>query len=262
MTRTRRDILEQLASGGLSVAEATLLLASGAAESDRHDADLYPDLERAARSSLPEVVYCEGKTVAQIAAALNRLATAESPGFGTRCSPEKGGQLAAKDSLIDYDPVSQTVRRGAPVSLNESAAVAIVSAGTSDLPVATEIARTLESFGVPFERYGDVGVAGLHRLLSVLDAIRCAGAVVVVAGMEGALPSVVAGLVDRPIIAVPTSVGYGVADQGRTALFGMLASCAPGLTVVNIDNGFGAAAAALRIVRRGQLPRNTIEIEP
>ena len=136
-----------------------------------------------------------------------------------------------------------------PVKARDEKPVAVVTAGTSDLPVAEEAAETLRMSGTPFERVFDVGVAGIHRIVGELPALRDAPAVIVAAGMEGALPSVVGGLTGAPIVAVPTSVGYGVALGGITALFGMLTGCASGITVVNIDNGFGAAMAVLRIVR-------------
>jgi NCAIR mutase (PurE)-related protein len=135
-----------------------------------------------------------------------------------------------------------------PVAPVTGGPVAVVTAGTTDLPVAEEALETLRAAGVPVERVVDVGIAGLHRVLAALPALRRARVVIVVAGMEGALPSVVGGLVDSPVIAVPTSTGYGVALEGMTALFGMLTSCASGITVVNIDNGFGAAMAAIRIM--------------
>jgi NCAIR mutase (PurE)-related protein len=150
---------------------------------------------------------------------------------------------------ISYSALSRTaslVQR--PIPQRETAPVAIVTAGTSDIPVAEEACDTLRMFGIPAQRFFDVGVAGIHRLIGHLEALRVAPVVIVVAGMEGALPSVVGGLIGAPIIAVPTSVGYGTALSGFTALFGMLTSCASGITVVNIDNGFGAAMAAGRML--------------
>jgi len=148
----------------------------------------------------------------------------------------------------DYNEIARTICVGTPQPKRTDLVTAVVAAGTSDLPVAEEAAVTLETFGAPVERVTDVGVAGVHRLLARRETLERAGVVIVVAGMEGALPSVVGGMTSRPLIAVPTSIGYGAALGGFTPLFGMLTSCASGITVVNIDNGFGAAAAALRII--------------
>ncbi len=209
-----------------------------------------PDLDRSTRLGFDEAVLCVTKSAEQIEAiaaeALDRGATA----LLTRLEPARHAALAEElRAALDYDPVSRTAVLGEPAPPAGDARVAVVSAGTSDVPVAREVSRTLAYHGVPSREVTDVGVAGLWRVLERVDVLRDAEVVVVVAGMDGALPSVVAGLVPGPVIAVPTSVGYGVAQAGRVALGAALASCAPGLTVVNIDNGYGAACAALRILR-------------
>ena len=153
------------------------------------------------------------------------------------------------DAGADFDELSGLIVAQRALRAPEAASVAVVSAGTSDLPVAGEAAQAADALGLAVERIVDVGVAGIHRVLEHRDRLEASGCVIVVAGMEGALPSVVAGLVSRPVVAVPTSVGYGASFEGLAALLGMLSSCAPGVMVVNIDNGFGAALAAHRILR-------------
>jgi pyridinium-3,5-biscarboxylic acid mononucleotide synthase len=206
------------------------------------------DHHRAIRQGHPEVVFCEGKTVEQVVAICERLHAATGSFLGTRCSPPQAEALRAGFPEAVWHPLARVVVLGArtpdPVSAGP---VLVVSAGTSDLPVAEEAAVVAEAFGHRVARLADVGVAGLHRLLAEGERLREARVVIVVAGMEGALPSVVGGLVAVPVIAVPTSVGYGASFGGLAALLGMLNSCAAGVTVVNIDNGFGAAAAASRI---------------
>ena len=180
-------------------------------------------------------------------AALRRLVESEGVALGTRCSEDLAARVIALDPAVRYEETSRTVRLGSPPKRNDSPLTAVVAAGTSDLPVAEEAAITLETFGYRVLRITDVGVAGLHRLLERLDEIRECDATIVVAGMEGALAGVVGGLVRGPVIAVPTSTGYGVAAGGRTALEGMLSSCSAGIMVTNIDNGFGAAIGVMRI---------------
>ena len=207
------------------------------------------DTGRHARQGFPEVVYCESKTDAQVADNLHALHRAHGRAFGTRLPAERAAAVCALLPGASYDLSSRTIRLGDQLESRAGAAsVAVVCAGTSDLPVASEVAETLAFLGHPVTRVHDVGVAGLHRLHDRLDHIRTAAVVVVVAGMEGALPSVVGGYVSAPVIAVPTSVGYGASLGGIAALLGMLNSCASGLVVVNIDNGFGAAMAAHRIL--------------
>ncbi|MGL4398724.1 MAG: nickel pincer cofactor biosynthesis protein LarB [Luteolibacter sp.] len=204
------------------------------------------DPGRLARQGFPEVVYCQSKTTPQIVENLRALAAANGRAFGTRLQAERADEVRSALPEATYDPLGRTISIGNFPSAGIRS-VAVISAGTSDLPVAAEAVGTLSFLGHSVVQFNDIGVAGIHRLHSRMDEIRLAQIVIVVAGMEGALPSVVGGLVATPVIAVPTSVGYGAAFEGLAALLGMLNSCASGLTVVNIDNGFGAAMAAHRI---------------
>jgi len=210
--------------------------------------DFNLDITRHERIGLDEAVLASAKTAAQLAAILDR---AHHLGIGllvTRLDPGKFEALPdGHKARLDYEPLSRTGIFLRPQPLRSAPPAAIVSAGTGDLPAAREAARTLEYYGQPYREYADVGVAGLWRLLERIDEIRRAPAVIVVAGMDAALISVVGGLVPGSVIGVPTSVGYGVAAEGMSALHAALASCAPGVVVVNIDNGYGAACAALRI---------------
>jgi NCAIR mutase (PurE)-related protein len=209
------------------------------------------DHHRDLRQGHPEVVFCEGKSAEQVLAICERLAVASGGFLGTRATPEQAAVLGQRFPGLEWNPLGRTVTLRAPVPqpTREVGSVLVVCAGTSDLAVAEEAAVTAEVMGLAVERLTDVGVAGLHRLLSAGAALRSAEVLIVVAGMEGALPSVVGGLVPAPVIAVPTSVGYGASFAGLAALLAMLNSCAAGITVVNIDNGFGAAMAALRILQ-------------
>ena len=211
------------------------------------------DHHRALRQGHPEVVFCEGKTPEQVVAICERIAAMSGGFLGTRCGEAHAAAvlLAFPDAV--WSPVARTVHllpEGTSETPPDAGTILVVSAGTSDLPVAEEAAVVAEVFGHRVERLVDVGVAGIHRLLASSERLRQADVIIVVAGMEGALPSVVGGLVSVPVIAVPTSVGYGASFGGLAALLGMLNSCAAGVTVVNIDNGFGAAAAASRICGR------------
>jgi NCAIR mutase (PurE)-related protein len=207
------------------------------------------DHHRALRQGWPEVVFCEGKTVEQVVAICGRLAAASGSFLGTRASTTQGEALQKEFPAVEWNSVARTVHLPPTAPVEVKGLVLVVSAGTSDLPVAEEAAVTTQAFGHGVARLADVGVSGLHRLLSSGERLSEADVIIVVAGMEGALPSVVGGLVRVPVIAVPTSIGYGAAFGGLAALLGMLTSCASGLTVVNIDNGFGAAAAASRILQ-------------
>ena len=212
------------------------------------------DLDRAARTGDPEVVYGAGKTPAQVATILTTLHERhpDRTVLATRLSPEAMTAAAAVGAEVHAVARAATLGPLAPSPLPAPRGrVGIVSAGTSDAPVAAEAALTVTVHGAEAVEIRDVGVAGLHRLLSVRDRLDEVDVLVVVAGMEGALPSVVGGLVGVPLIAVPTSVGYGASFGGLAALLGMLNSCAPGITVVNIDNGYGAGVAAARICRVG-----------
>jgi hypothetical protein len=208
------------------------------------------DHRRGERIGLDEAVYCAGKTAAQIDGILDALAARGSGMLLTRLAPDLLGSLAARHrAALDYDPLSRTAVAGTPHPARHADPVAVVAAGTSDLPVAREALRTLSYYGQPAREIADVGVAGLWRLLDRLDEIRACRVVIVAAGMDAALVSVLGGLVPGLVIALPTSVGYGVASGGRPALESALASCAPGVAVVNIDNGYGAACVALRALR-------------
>jgi NCAIR mutase (PurE)-related protein len=210
------------------------------------------DLLRAERTGLDEALFCAGKTKGQVTRIVETMAAAGRSMLLTRLDEDRHAELDdGIRSLLDYDTLSRTAFLGAPRPPRDRARVAVVCAGTSDLKVSREAARTLEYYGEPSTEVNDVGVAGLHRLLSRLEAIRAHEVVIAVAGMDAALVSVLGGLVRAPVIAVPTSVGYGAARGGETALFAALASCAAGVTVVNLDNGFGAACAAMRILNRG-----------
>jgi hypothetical protein len=212
------------------------------------------DHHRALRCGFPEVIFGLGKTPAQIAAIFARLAVHGGNVLATHVEPPAARLVARKFRAARYDPTSRTlVLRRAPAPPG-GGLVGIVCAGTSDLPVAEEARITAELLGQRTQRFYDVGVAGLHRLLAELDALRAADVLVVVAGMEGALPSVVGGLVQVPVVAVPTSVGYGASFGGLAALLGMLNSCASGVSVVNINNGFGAGFQAALIARVRQRP--------
>ena len=201
------------------------------------------DTHREGRTGSPEVVFGLGKTVEQIVE-IARFALAESRGLlVTKVDRSKGLGVLEQIPELQFDPRSGLLRSGSS-NLKTEGTVAIITAGSSDLPVGEEAAGTLDFFGLRITRVFDSGVAGLHRLLAAGDVLQSADVLIVVAGMEGALPSVVAGLFRQPVIAVPTSVGYGASFDGLAALLGMLNSCAAGVTVVNIDNGFGAAVAA------------------
>jgi NCAIR mutase (PurE)-related protein len=196
-----------------------------------------------------EVIFCQGKTPGQVTAIAERLAAVSGEFLATRADAEHAAALAQRFPRAERNELGRTVYLASdpPRVPTGRGTVLIVTAGTSDLPVAEEAGVTARALGNVVERLTDVGVAGIHRLLTQTDLLRSAAVIIVVAGMEGALPSVVGGLVKVPVIAVPTSVGYGASFGGLAALLAMLNSCASGVTVVNIDNGFGAAAAASRI---------------
>lgn len=241
-----KELLEKVRSGSTDVSTAlaelrTLPFADlGYARVDHH---------RALRQGVPEVVFAENKSVEQIVGIVQEIVRGGHSVLVTRLAEDTARHVLAKVPALEYAPTARVakLKKPAPVPRTQGY-VAVVSAGTSDIPVAEEAAETLDVCGVRVERVYDVGVAGLHRLTPELGRLAGAAAIVVVAGMEGALASVIGGLVANPVIAVPTSVGYGVSLGGITALFGMLSSCASGVTVVNIDNGFGGAMAAVRLV--------------
>jgi NCAIR mutase (PurE)-related protein len=205
------------------------------------------DLGRAERRGYPEAVYCEGKSVAQLRSIAEALRDDGGPALFTRCRPEHLAVLGEVLPDAAVDEVAGLVAWPATPPPPAGGRVVVLCAGTSDLPVAREALLTVRHLGRDAELVVDVGVAGLHRVLGRLDLLRAARVVVVVAGMDGALPSVVAGLVSAPVVAVPTSVGYGAAFEGLAALLAMLNACAPGVAVVNIDNGYGAGHLAAQI---------------
>jgi NCAIR mutase (PurE)-related protein len=208
------------------------------------------DHHRAVRQGMAEVILGAGKTPEQVVAIANELARRGQNVLVTRVSPAMAEVVTAAIPAARYAALARTLTLElVPIASPSDKLVALISAGTSDLPVAEECAETLRMMGIRCERVFDVGVAGIHRLLHKREVFDRASVAIVVAGMEGALASVVGGMIDIPVIAVPTSVGYGAAFEGLAALLGMLTSCASGVTVVNIDNGFGAAFAALRILR-------------
>jgi NCAIR mutase (PurE)-related protein len=205
------------------------------------------DLHRALRKGFPEVIFGSGKTPEQVVRIAAKLAEKENCVLITRVGPDHARALKKRFKNAAHHEQARCVTLEKKSTRKRPGTVAVVCAGTSDLPVAEEAAVTAEIMGNRVERIADVGVAGLHRIFAKLDLIQSANVVIVVAGMEGALPSVVAGLVRRPVIAVPTSIGYGANFGGLAALLGMLNSCGSGVTVVNIDNGFGAGYAASQI---------------
>ena len=237
-----RDILEKVASGEMTVEEAELQLKM------KPFVDLgfaKPDLHRGLRQGVPEVIYGEGKTPDHIDKITSSLMEGgQKTILITRLSPEKAAELKTP---IKYYEVARIGVAGTIPEPTAKGTIVVATGGTSDLPVAEEAAVTAELLGNKVNRVYDVGVSGLHRLLSHKEELMSASVVIAVAGMEGALASVVGGLVDCPVIAVPTSVGYGASFEGLTALLAMMNSCASGVTVVNIDNGFGAGYSASMI---------------
>lgn len=244
-----RELLESVRSGRQSVEQAVARLRSlpfedlGFAKIDHH---------RGIRCGSPEVVYCEGKTVQQVVEIFGRRADAGGNVLATRATSDVFAAVAKHHSAAEFHDSARAITLRQSDREPCGGTIALVSAGTSDMPVAEEARVTAEIMDQSVQTYYDVGVAGIHRLLAHLPALHEASVVVVVAGMEGALASVVGGLVECPVIAVPTSVGYGASFHGLSALLTMLNSCASGVTVVNIDNGFGAGYTAALINRRIQ----------
>ncbi|MDI6871653.1 MAG: nickel pincer cofactor biosynthesis protein LarB [Bacillota bacterium] len=242
-TERLRNLLEKVRRGETTVDEALAALREfptadlGYARLDTH---------RSLRSGFPEVIFCEGKEPDQVLAIFGRLLAAGGPVLATRVAPDLADRLTRQYPEAVHHPRARivAVQRGGQRTTGK---ILVVTAGTADLPVAEEAAITAETMGHPVERLYDVGVAGLHRLLERQKLLYEARVLVVVAGMDGALASVVAGLVDKPVVAVPTSVGYGASFHGLAALLSMLNSCAAGVAVVNIDNGFGAGWLAGKI---------------
>jgi pyridinium-3,5-biscarboxylic acid mononucleotide synthase len=245
--RRLRELLEAVAAGEIAPERAMESLA------DLPYADLgfaRLDLHRELRQGLPEAVYAEGKRPDDLIAISARLLAAHGRLLVTRLSPERAADLLERHPEAVYHERARVLTCGPPHEGEDLGSVAVLAAGTSDLGVAEEAAVCAAWFGHPVERTYDVGVAGLHRLLGSLADLKRAEVVIAVAGMDGALPTVVAGMVAAPVVAVPTSVGYGASFGGLAALLTMLNACAPGVGVVNIDNGYGAAVLANRIARR------------
>ncbi len=240
-----RRLLDDVARGVVPVEEAVERLALSA--------DLgfaTPDFDRRRRTGMAEVIYGAAKSADQLVALLVSLGSRDGRALATRVDADKAERAAQICPGLRYDLTSRLLSLGERPELTGTSRVCVVAAGTSDLPVSEEAAQVMEWGGTTVDRVTDVGVSGLHRLFARLPVLRAADVLIVVAGMEGALPSVVAGLVSAPVIAVPTSVGLGLHEGGRVPLMAMLNSCAAGLVVVNVDNGFGAGAAALRMIRR------------
>ncbi len=242
-----KQLLEEVKEGTVPVDAALSHLRDlpfqdlGCAQVDHH---------RQLRQGMPEVIFGEGKSVEQIVRIMNAMAGKGSNILVTRLAADKAGEVRAAFPVATYDESARCLTlEQQPVDQRGKGTILVVSAGTSDIPVAAEALLTARFLGNAAEHLYDVGVAGIHRLLARRERLDAASVIIVVAGMEGALPSVVGGLVDKPVIAVPTSVGYGASLGGIAALLGMLNSCAAGVTVVNIDNGFGAACAASLINR-------------
>jgi pyridinium-3,5-biscarboxylic acid mononucleotide synthase len=240
------ELLAEVQRGTLTPEQASARLATlpfedlGFAKIDHH---------RSLRAGLPEVIFAAGKTPAQNATIFARMAATGVDVLATRADDATAGAVLAAVPAAHYNQTARTLTLRQSVPKDPLGNVAVLCAGTSDLPIAEEAAVTAELFGTHVNRIYDVGVAGLHRLLAHRESLAQANVVIVCAGMEGALPSVVGGLVAVPVIAVPTSVGYGASFSGAAALLGMLNSCSPNVTVVNIDNGFGAAYTATLIAR-------------
>jgi NCAIR mutase (PurE)-related protein len=248
--RKIQQLLEQVGRGETSVAAA---LAELRALPYIEIAEATIDQHRALRQGTPEVIYAESKTDEQVLAIAEAILGSGQNVLATRVQPSAAASLCARYDGARHAQAARTVRiEPQSVAERDTRPIAVICAGTSDVPVAEEAIETLASVGLAHERVYDVGVAGLHRLLSKTERLQTASAVIVIAGMEGALPSVVGGIVGCPVVAVPTSVGYGAALGGFAALLGMLSSCASGVTVVNIDNGFGAAMAIHRMLPRAE----------
>lgn len=237
-------LLEAVQLGKISIEEAKQQITEQINISQNRVEDLgfaQLDIDREKRTGFPEVVFGEGKTAEQIITIFQSLIKHTERVIATRVDPEKASKIISKLDQVTYHPLARALTWfNKPILRVHDGYIAIVCAGSSDVPVAEEAVLIAECMGSHVERIYDVGVAGIHRLFKKLPVIRGANAIVIVAGMEGALASVIGGLVSKPIVAVPTSIGYGASFQGVSALLTMLNSCSPGISVVNIDNGFGA----------------------
>ncbi len=243
-----REVLTKVKDGEMSVEEAELYFRRQPFE-DLGYAKI--DTHRKIRSGFPEVVFCEGKADEHLVEIFGRIYEEEGEVLGTRASKEQYELLQKKYPFAQYDAQSKIVKIEKEDRPDGVGQITVCTAGTADIAVAEEAAQVAEYFGAAVKRVYDVGVSGLHRLLARLEEIQSANCVIAIAGMEGALASVIGGLVDVPVIAVPTSVGYGASFEGMSALLTMINSCANGVSVVNIDNGFGAGYIAAQINRLG-----------
>ncbi|WP_457572184.1 nickel pincer cofactor biosynthesis protein LarB [Desulfovulcanus sp.] len=245
------SLLKQVASGQKSISEAYAELSLKPYETLSHGLKI--DHQRGLRTGLDEAIFGQGKTLLQLETAITALATKKKPALVTKLSQEHGHKLAEKFAGSKYFDIPQIFIQGKDIELNEpwpeKGDVLIISAGGADLSIALETYATAKFFDLNVGLISDVGVAGLHRIVTYMPLINQAKILIVVAGMEGALPSVLGGLTDKPIIGVPTSVGYGTNFNGLAPMLAMLNSCAPGLAIVNIDNGFGAACLANKIIK-------------
>ncbi|MBU4439139.1 MAG: nickel pincer cofactor biosynthesis protein LarB [Firmicutes bacterium] len=242
-----QEILKKVKTGEISVEEAELFFRRQPFEEMGY-AKL--DMHRKMRSGFAEVIFCNGKADSHLLNIFGKLYEDDGEVMGTRASHHQYEMIKAAYPEVEYDEISRIIKIENP-GKKRVGKIAVCSAGTADIPVAEEAAQTAEYFGSHVERLYDVGVAGIHRILSQLDVIQSANCVIAVAGMEGALASVIGGLVDKPVIGVPTSVGYGASLGGISALLTMINSCANGISVVNIDNGYGAGYTATQINRLG-----------
>jgi hypothetical protein len=250
-----RSLLESYRDGATGLEEVVRRLSHGPVAELGY---AHVDLARSLRCGFPEVIFCQGKAVEWIEGVMQRLTAAGQDCLATRVSPEQAVHLRRKFPAVDYNPVARTLwisRQDRPAPVGN---LLIITAGTSDLPVAEEARVTAIALGCETELVADVGVAGLHRLLRYTEKLAAADAIVVVAGMEGALASVVGGLVACPVVAVPTSVGYGANLQGVTTLMAMLSSCAANVAVVNIDSGFNGGYVGALIARRSGQARQSV----
>ena len=247
-----RELLGEVEAGGVSAEQAF-------DQMTRTETDLgfaRVDIDRLRRRGLPEVIFCPGKRTEQIIDIMKALIEAGQDVFATRATPEQYAPVQEAIPAAVYHEAARAITVDVHTQRPGTGLVVVLSAGTSDMPVSEEAALTAERMGANVQRVYDAGVAGLHRLMKHLALLRSARVIIVVAGMEGALPSIVGGLIDRPVIAVPTSIGYGTNLHGLSALLAMLNSCVPGITVVNIDNGFGAGVAAGMINRTHDTERS------
>jgi len=243
-----RDLLERVQSGEIGIEEAMLALKTlpyediGFAVTDSH---------RALRTGYPEVIYCKGKTIGQITAIVEKLSRNHQTIIATKATDEIYDAVKKIKADVVYRKEARLILIGGPPMRRSDKIILVITAGTSDIPVAEEAAVTAEAMGNRVERLFDVGVAGIHRLFDKVDKLFSANVIIVAAGMDGALASIIGGLVDKPVIAVPTSVGYGASFEGLSALLTMLNCCSPGVAAVNIDNGFGAGYFAGMINQSG-----------